>query len=171
MKDELDCLRAMPYEDRIRETGEENKTLRIRNGELLVEVAMLRDQVAKLKDQTAHLPTQPRSGLSEQMAHLQAAGLVGQGQVLPPRPQTAQIRSGLTNYDVDQLLKDPNFDLAQEEDDLDQELNELMAKNQKQLEQLHSEFKQVSKMADEPVISIRKIKQPLKIKKRLEGGD
>ena len=50
MKDELDCLRAMPYEDRIRETGEENKTLRIRNGELLVEVASLREQVAKLKD-------------------------------------------------------------------------------------------------------------------------
>lgn len=49
MKDELECLRAMPYEDRIRETGEENKTLRIRNGELLIEVASLRDQVDLLK--------------------------------------------------------------------------------------------------------------------------
>jgi len=40
---------------------------------------------------------------------------------------------------------------------LDQELNELLAKNQKYLNELHSEMKEVSKITGETTLKIRKI--------------
>ena len=59
------------------------------------------------------------------------------------RPQTAQVRMSTP---LDQI------------DDVDSELSEMLANNQRRLQQLHSEFKVVSKMAEEPYINVRKIK-------------
>ena len=36
----------------------------------------------------------------------------------------------------------------------------MMQRNQARLNELHSDFKQVSKMADEPYANVRKVKQP-----------
>lgn len=37
LREELERLRAMSYEDRVKEIGDENKKLRRRNGELLIQ--------------------------------------------------------------------------------------------------------------------------------------
>ena len=41
--------------------------------------------------------------------------------------------------------------------DFDKELELLLAKNEKNLQELHQEFKEISKMAGEPTITIRKV--------------
>lgn len=43
-------------------------------------------------------------------------------------------------------------------DDVDSELSDLIVANQKRLNQLHQEVKQVSRVAEEPYINVRKIK-------------
>lgn len=43
-------------------------------------------------------------------------------------------------------------------DDIDSELSELLVANQKRLNQLHTEFKTVSKLAEQPYINVRKLK-------------
>ncbi len=44
-------------------------------------------------------------------------------------------------------------------DDFDKELNEMILQNQKRLAELQSDIKEVNKIAGEPVVNIRKIKQ------------
>jgi len=46
------------------------------------------------------------------------------------------------------------------QDEMDKELAEMLQRNQKRLAELHSEFKVVSKLTDEPYVNVRKIKQP-----------
>ena len=57
-------------------------------------------------------------------------------------------------------MTDPNFDFVGAQDDIDRELAEMMQRNQARLTELHSDFKQVSKLVDEPYVNVRKVKQP-----------
>ena len=57
-------------------------------------------------------------------------------------------------------MNDPNFDIKGAQDDIDRELAELMQRNQTRLNELHTDFKQVSKLVDEPYVNVRKMKQP-----------
>ena len=57
-------------------------------------------------------------------------------------------------------MNDPNFDIQGAQDDIDRELAELMQRNQTRLNELHTDFKQVSKLVDEPYVNVRKMKQP-----------
>jgi hypothetical protein len=43
-------------------------------------------------------------------------------------------------------------------EDVDKELTDLISANQKRLSQLHNDFKQISKIAEEPYINVRKLK-------------
>lgn len=54
------------------------------------------------------------------------------------------------------ILEDDDLFLNAQSD-FDQELNELLAKNQKYLNELHSDMKEVSKIVGEPTVKIRKI--------------
>ena len=56
LKAELTRLRAMTYEDRMKEMAEENKTLKRRTGELLIELTEVKDELYELKKNTAHIP-------------------------------------------------------------------------------------------------------------------
>lgn len=49
LKDELEKMRAMTYDDRIKIVGTENLNLKKRNGELLVEITDVKAELAKLK--------------------------------------------------------------------------------------------------------------------------
>ena len=49
--------------------------------------------------------------------------------------------------------------------EFDAELNELLSQNQKSLAQMHSEFKEVSKIMEEPFVNIRKVKKVKKLNK------
>ena len=49
-------------------------------------------------------------------------------------------------------------------DDFDKELNEMILKNQQRLAELQSDIKEVNKIAGEPVVNIRKIKQVRAVK-------
>ena len=54
------------------------------------------------------------------------------------------------------ILEDDDLFLNAQSD-FDQELNELLVKNQKYLNELHSDMKEVSKIVGEPTVKIRKI--------------
>ena len=56
LKAELNRLRTMTYEDRMKEMAEENKTLKRRTGELLIELTEVKDVLHALKKNTAHIP-------------------------------------------------------------------------------------------------------------------
>ena len=47
-------------------------------------------------------------------------------------------------------------------EDIDNELEQLMQRNQSRLQELHSDFKEVSKLNDEPYVNVRKIRGPIK---------
>jgi hypothetical protein len=49
LKEDLERMRKMPYDDRVKEVGKENAYLRHRNGELLVENSNLTDEITRLK--------------------------------------------------------------------------------------------------------------------------
>lgn len=49
LKEDLDRMRRMPYDDRVKEVGQENAHLRQRNGELLIENSNLIEEVTRLK--------------------------------------------------------------------------------------------------------------------------
>ena len=57
------------------------------------------------------------------------------------------------------MLDDEDLMLAQNE--FDKELNDLLLKNQQRLAELYTDMKEVSKVAGEPVVKIRKIKDPV----------
>lgn len=47
LRDDLERLKSMTYEDRMKEAMEENKRLKRRNGELIIKVTDLEAQIAK----------------------------------------------------------------------------------------------------------------------------
>ena len=49
MKSEIERLKKMSYEDRVRDIGEENARLKRRNGELLIQNTDLEDEIRRLK--------------------------------------------------------------------------------------------------------------------------
>jgi len=63
----------------------------------------------------------------------------------------------------EQWMEDPNFDFKGAEDGIDRELAEMMQRNQARLIELNRDFKQVSKVMDEPYVNVRKMKQPAAI--------
>ena len=82
------------------------------------------------------------------------------------RPQTAAVRSkGLEEA----WMSDPNFDVQGAQDDIDRELAEMMQRNQARLTELRGDFKQVSKLVDEPYVNVRKMKQPTIIQRKQEA--
>ncbi len=56
------------------------------------------------------------------------------------------------------------------QDEFDKELNEMIIKNQQRLAELQSDIKEVNKIAGEPVVNIRKIKQVRSIKGPIPPG-
>lgn len=88
---------------------------------------------------------------------------MGMGSMSDRRPQTAAVRSKPLE---EQWMSDPNFDIQSAQDEIDRELAEMMQRNQARLTELHSDFKQVSKLADEPYVNVRKVKQPVSIARR-----
>ncbi len=48
MREDLERMKSMTYEDRMKEAMDENKRLRRRNGELIIKVSELEDQLEKL---------------------------------------------------------------------------------------------------------------------------
>ena len=78
------------------------------------------------------------------------------------RPQTAAGAFGRRKQDLKMLEEDDLYLNAQ--DQLDKELNDLIARNQNTLSELHADMREVSKIVGEPTIQIRTIKnQPPKI--------
>ena len=57
MKTELEILNSCSFDERTAEVAEDNKRLRMRNGELQIELSKAKIELSKLKEQTAHLPT------------------------------------------------------------------------------------------------------------------
>ena len=77
------------------------------------------------------------------------------------RPQTAAGAFGRRKDDLNLLKEDELYLNAQ--DQLDKELNDLIARNQNTLSELHADMREVSKIVGEPTIQVRKIKnQPTK---------
>ena len=56
-------------------------------------------------------------------------------------------------------MRRPDLLAPDDEETFDKELDELILKNQQRLAELQSDIKEVSKIAGEPVVNIRKIKQ------------
>ena len=79
---------------------------------------------------------------------------------LPTRPQTASIMG----RKKDEFLLNED-DLLEAQSQFDKELNELLAKNQKNLLELHNDFKEVSKLNGEATINVRKIAPQRKVLK------
>ena len=73
------------------------------------------------------------------------------------RPQTAAL---FGRKKESMLFEDGDMEelAANAQSQFDIELNELLAKNQERLNELHSEMRDVSKISGEPTISIRKLK-------------
>lgn len=142
-------MKSMTYEDRMKEAMEENKRLRRRNGELIIKVTELEEHLEKVKgDQTDQTLEREL-----QMAHLKAL----QGPFNQVRPQTSAAAFGRKQEDLFNLEETTT-------DDFDKELNDLILKNQQRLAELQSDIKEVSKIAGEPVVNIRKIKQVRTVK-------
>ena len=53
LREDLERLNSLTYEDRMRDAMEENKRLRRRNGELIIKVTDLESQIHKIKDQSS----------------------------------------------------------------------------------------------------------------------
>ena len=71
----------MTYEERMKDMAEENKTLRKRTGELLIELTDVKGELFELKKNTSHIPKEGK---------IQAKFNPFGG--LPARPQTASTR-------------------------------------------------------------------------------
>ena len=138
----------MTYEDRMKDMAEENKSLKRRTGELLIELCDVKAERDKLKRETSHIP---REGVLAQPRVMPFSGL-------PARPGTAQVRKN--NSGLMASEQSGKFDVNDAMDELDTELEELMQRNQARLQELHSDFKEVSKLTDEPYVNVRKVKGP-----------
>ncbi len=66
LRDDLERLKSMTYEDRMKEAMEENKRLKRRNGELIIKVTDLEAKIAKCSTNDNTLE------IEAQMAHLKA---------------------------------------------------------------------------------------------------
>lgn len=53
LKEDLERLKNLTYEDRMKDVLEENKRLKRRNGELIIKVSDLEDQIAEIKNSTS----------------------------------------------------------------------------------------------------------------------
>lgn len=56
LREEVARLKAMSYEDRVKEIGDENQKLRRRNGELLIQNTDLQSELTKLKREQPLIP-------------------------------------------------------------------------------------------------------------------
>jgi hypothetical protein len=121
LREDLERMKSLTYEDRMKEAMEENKRLRRRNGELIIKVTELEDQIAQGKgDQT-----DKTLEMELQMAHLKAL----QGPFNQVRPQTSGAVFGRKHEDLFGLEETTT-------DDFDKELNDMILKNQQRLAEL-----------------------------------
>ena len=81
MKEELVRLREMTYEERMKDMAEENKGLKKRTGELLIELTDVKAELFELKKSTSHIPKEGKL----QPKFNPVFGM-------PARPQTASTR-------------------------------------------------------------------------------
>ena len=56
LKEELMRLREMTYEERMKDMAEENKALKRRVGEILIELTDVKTERTELRKATAHIP-------------------------------------------------------------------------------------------------------------------
>jgi len=162
LRADLTRLKKLTYDDKIKEMVEENQTIRKRNGMLLVQNDELSSKLVELKEQmtgstiitTTNGPSTPeRSGMKEKQ--IIAKGLV--------RPQTAAGAFGRGKKDARLLDDDDLYHNAQSQ--IDRDLNDLLARNQSTLNELHADMKEVSKIAGEPTFNVRKMKNQQHIQK------
>lgn len=149
LKEDLERLRNMTYEQRVKDITKTNKDLMKRNGTLLIELENAKEAMDKLQAETSGKGVSNETKKSEGIQ----------------RPQTASIRK----RKAEMLMNEEDLELAQTA--YDRELNELLAKNQKQLNELHQDMKEVSKIAGEPTVQVRKINNPGQRKKILKENN
>lgn len=155
LKDDLNRLKKLTYDDKIKEMAEENINLRKRNGMLLIQNDELKSKVKELKDAqlTANTTNMSMFSPAKGGAIKQETQAIGRGLV---RPQTAAGAFGRRKDDMKMLEEDDLYLNAQ--DQIDKELNDLLVRNQNTLSELHSDMREVSKIVGEPTIQVRKIK-------------
>ena len=139
LREDLERLQKLSYDERIKEMAEENLRLRKRNGEQLMQLEESKKLIEQLKASTTASSDRP--------------------QVLT-RPQTASV---MGRKKEEMLLTED--DLLEAQSQFDKELNELLAKNQKNLLELHNDVKEVSKITGEATINVRKIAPSRKVLK------
>ena len=61
LKEELERVKKLTYEDRMAEMADENAKLRRRNGELLIKSSDLEDKIIELKKELAFVPNNQRA--------------------------------------------------------------------------------------------------------------
>jgi hypothetical protein len=117
-----------------------------RNGKLLIELDDAQLKIKELQDEQLGDTIKAKA---LQFTHLQ--------QKTPlQRPQTAAGRMGRDK--LDDMFNEEELRDAQQS--FDKELNDLLAKNQKNLTEIHAGFKEISKVSGEPTINVRKIANP-----------
>lgn len=122
----------------------ENQRLRRRNGQLLVEMEEMKVQVDKSKAEMLQQSLQQKPAGFNPLQRPQTSS----GAFMRRKEDML-----LTQEEVYSQLNDTT------QDDFDKELNDLIAKNQKSLSELHTDMKEVSKIAGEAVVNVRSIKQ------------
>lgn len=104
LRDDLNRLKKLTYDDKIKEMAEENITLRKRNGMLLIQNDELQSKISELKDQMTN-NTSAISAFSPQKGGATRAEnqAIGKGLV---RPQTAAGAFGRRKQDMKMLEED-----------------------------------------------------------------
>lgn len=124
LKEELTKLKSLDYDDRTKLITEENQRLKRRNGELVIQVTDLEAKMRELKREQAVVPKSRQEG--------GMSGMFATTTGFFPRPQTAMHRSSK----LDDLMPAKNEDLDAISTQLDRELEEMIAQNQRSMQEL-----------------------------------
>ena len=117
LREDLDRVKAISYDQKIKEMASENTELRKRNGHLLIQLDDMKQKVQEAKDQLKN-----QTATQAEQHDIKArptAGLV--------RPQTAAGAFGRKKEDL-QMIGGEDLNLYAQ-NAFDKELNELLAKN------------------------------------------
>ena len=147
LKEDLNRVNNISYDQKIKDMNQENQELKKRNGYLLIQNDELEKKYKDLQDnmksiQLGMLPTNQKPKME--------------------RPQTAAGAFGRKKEDMFMLDEGDLEELAiNAQSEFDKELNELLLKNQSRLNDLHQEMRDVSKISGEATVSIRKLNNPV----------
>ena len=143
LKEDLQRLKNISYDQKIKDINQENQDLKQRNGYLLIQNDDLKQKCKETEDNIKKIQQ----------------GLLPSSSDKPKleRPQTAAI---FGRKKEDMIFEEGDMEelAANAQSQFDIELNELLAKNQERLNELHSDMRDVSKISGEATVSIRKLK-------------